>query len=493
MRKEHLFISFFLSTILCAGGQAYAQSKGTAIAAIQQEEIRKDLFTLADDHFRGREAGTLDELKASMWVAEQARKAGLEPAGDDGTYFQFYSLVRERVSDRSTVKIGNRTFDLWKDVIVWEPCFAAVDAPIVYVTNPDNADEAAVKGKVVALQFTEQGQSDPRKVIPWRYVSFVVRDWAQKLANKGAKAILFVSDDRAEQAWNRAIPDRTRGTYRIDGRPSRQFLKDIPIVWVKKEALDLVRTPNQTFQANIYGEAFTYPSVNVVAKVKGTDPALAKEYVLFSGHTDHDGVREVEPGKDSILNGADDNATACVALLAIGRAFHQLPAKRSALFVWHGAEERGLLGSYYYAEHPTVPAQSLVAVLNADMIGMNSPDSGGLLGITPPHLNSSDLASIALAENEKGPKFKLDTAWDKATHFEGFYFRSDHLPYVRKNIPAIFFTTLTHPLYHTPADEAATINIGKLTKMTKWMYATGFSVANAANRPKIVEGFKLEK
>ena len=493
MRKDHLLVSLFLSTILCSAEQDNAQSTTPAIGAIRQEEIRKDLFTLADDHFRGREAGTPDELKAAVWLAEQARKAGLEPAGDDGTYFQFYPLIRERVSDRSTVKIGNRTFGLWKDVIIWEPCFAAVDAPIVFVTDPDKVDAGTVKGKVVALQFTEQGQQDPRKVIPWRYVSFVVLDWALKLADKGAKAILFVSDDRAEQAWNRAIPDRSRGTYRIEGRPSRQYLNGIPIVWVKKEALDLVRQPGQTFQANVYGEAFTYPSVNVVAKVKGTDPKLANEYVLFSGHTDHDGVREVEPGKDSILNGADDNATACAALLAIGRAFHKQPAKRSALFVWHGAEERGLLGSYYFAEHPTVPVQSLVAVLNADMIGMNAPDSAGLLGITPPHLNSADLADIALAENAKGPKFKLDTAWDKAAHFEGFYFRSDHLPYVRKNIPAIFFTTLTHPLYHTPADEAATINIEKLTKMTKWMYATGFSVANTPDRPKIVAGFKLEK
>jgi len=491
MRKDIFLFSF--STLLCIAGQVNSQSKKAPIDAIQQAEIKRDLFTLAGDHFRGREAGTLDELKASMWVAEQARKAGLEPAGDDGTYFQFYSLLRERVNDHSTVKIGDRTFSLWKDMIVWEPGFASVDAPIVFINDPLTVDEATVKGKVVALQFTEQDLTDPRKIIPWRYVTLVVQNCVKKIAAKGAKAIIFVSDDRAQQAWSRAIQDRMRGTYRIEGRPSRQLLNGIPIIWVGADALDLVRVPNQQFKANVYAEAFSYPSVNVVAKVKGSDPKLANEYVLFSGHTDHDGVRNIEPGKDSILNGADDNATACVALLAIGRAFHQQPGKRSALFVWHGAEERGLLGSYYFAEHPTVPQQSLVAVLNADMIGMNAPDSAGLLGITPPHLNSSDLANIALAENAKGPKFKLDIEWDKASHFEGFYFRSDHLPYVRKNIPAIFFTTLTHPRYHTPADEAATINVEKLTKMTRWMYATGFGVANAANRPKIVDGFKLEK
>ena len=90
----------------------------------------------------------------------------------------------------------------------------------------------------------------------------------------------------------------------LEGRPSRQFLKDIPIVWVRKEALELVSVPNQIFQAKLYAETFTYQSVNVVAKVKGNDPKLANEYVLFSGHTDHDGVRNIEPGKDSILNGA---------------------------------------------------------------------------------------------------------------------------------------------------------------------------------------------
>jgi hypothetical protein len=108
-------------------------------------------------------------------------------------------------------------------------------------------------------------------------------------------------------------------------------------------------------------------------------------------------------------------------------------------------------------------------------------------------LSSSDLVNIALLENAKGPKFKLDTEWDKASHFESWYFRSDHFPYAKKNIPALFFSTLPHPLYHTPADEAAAINIEKLTKMTRWMYATGFAVANAANRPRLEPGFKLER
>jgi hypothetical protein len=494
MRKRASWCLLFISFLLNAY-TGISQTKKAPVDAIKQSDLKRDLFLLADDHFRGREAGTTDELKASVWLAEEARKAGLEPAGDDGTYFQFFDLIRERVSNRSSIKIGERAFTLWKDVIVYEPSFAAVDAPIVFIDDPDTVAEETIKGKVVALQFTPKGLTDPRKTIAWRYISFVVSAWARKLGAKGVKAIVFVSDDLAEQAWPRAVQYSNRGSYQIAGSlfTNRQQLKDIPIIWVRKEALELVRKPGQHLQANIFSESFTYPSVNVVAKIKGSDRVLSKEYVLFSGHQDHDGVRNIEGVKDSILNGADDNATVSVALLAIGRAFKQQPGKRSALFVWHGSEERGLFGSTWFAEHPTVPRESLVAVLNGDMIGMNAPDSAALLGVIPPHLSSSDLVKIALQENDKGPKFKLDTEWDKASHFESWYFRSDHFPYAKKNIPAIFFSTLPHPLYHTPGDEAAAINIEKLTKMTRWMYATGFAVANAATRPRLEAGFKLER
>src|ERR1044072_5380702 len=98
-------ISAIIALILITNTSLLAQTKKAPIDAIKQEDIKRDLFRLADDYFRGREAGTLDELKASAWLAEEARKAGLEPAGDDGTYFQFFNLIRERVSNRSTVKI----------------------------------------------------------------------------------------------------------------------------------------------------------------------------------------------------------------------------------------------------------------------------------------------------------------------------------------------------------------------------------------------------
>ena len=140
-----------------------------------------------------------------------------------------------------------------------------------------------------------------------------------------------------------------------------------------------------------------------------------------------------------------------------------------------------------------MPQSSIVAVLNAEMMGRNAPDSAALLGSIAPHLNSSDLVKTALAANQSGPKFKLDTEWDKATHPEGWYFRSDHLPYARLGIPAIMYTSLLHVDYHTPRDEASRINYAKLTRMTQWMYLTGWAVANRTAPPAREPGFKLER
>jgi len=232
--------------------------------------------------------------------------------------------------------------------------------------------------------------------------------------------------------------------------------------------------------------------VNVVARVPGRDRRLAGEYVLFSAHQDHDGERYPVNG-DSIWNGADDNATTSVALLAIGRAMAARPGRRSALFIWHGAEERGLMGSRWYVKHPTVPLKSIVAVLNGDMIGRNDPKTAALLGAVGPHRNSPELVQMALDANVAVSKFEVDSSWDDPQHREGWYYRSDHLPYARAGIPALFFTTLLHPDYHTPFDNPDRIDTGKLTKMTRWMYATGRAVAEADKPPAVDPAFKLER
>jgi Zn-dependent M28 family amino/carboxypeptidase len=163
------------------------------------------------------------------------------------------------------------------------------------------------------------------------------------------------------------------------------------------------------------------------------------------------------------------------------------------LFVWHGAEEKGLYGSRWHAARPTVPKEKIVAVLNGDMIGRNNPDTAALLGSIPPHRNSTDLVRMAHEANARVTHFAIDSTWDRPEHREGWYFRSDHLPYARENIPALFYSSNLHPDYHTPRDGPERIDVHKLTRIAHWMYATGWLAANAAQRPRVDPGFRLER
>ncbi|WP_375418340.1 M28 family peptidase [uncultured Hymenobacter sp.] len=468
-----------------------AAKPANALAAIREADIKRDLFALAGDHYRGREGGTLDELNASVWLADQIKAIGLAPAGDNGTYFQFFQLQRTRLTKDSRLSIGSHQLRVNQDAAVVVPTNASVTAPLVYVgtATPAELAKVDVKGKAVALLIS----GAPTDGISYRrYLFGKLNTQTTELAKAGAVAVVFVSDAPAQAIYDHWSHIYERGRYGLPGDANLKVVSQTPTIWLPASALSWVQQAGQQLSTELKVETFQYPSVNIVAKLPGTDAKLKAENVLFSTHQDHDGVRAAVAG-DSIYNGADDNATGCAALLAIMRAFKQQPARRSALFVYHGAEERGLLGSRYYSAHPTVPQNSIVAVLNAEMMGRNAPDSAALLGSIPPHLNSSDLVKTALAANQAGPKFKLDTEWDKATHPEGWYFRSDHLPYARLGIPAIMYTSLLHVDYHTPRDEPTRINYPKLTGMTRWMYLTGWAVANRAQRPAPEPGFKLER
>ncbi len=491
-------------------GQAQLKSGAgkpvNALAAIRESDIKRDLFALAGDHFRGREAGSLDELKASVWIAEQLRAMGLQPAGDDGTFFQFFHIQRTRVTETSRLSIGNHPLTHGQDAFLLAPAIASVDAPLVFVGTgtPGELASADIKGKAVALLFSGTG---PPELSYRRFLFGTMTRRAAELVKAGAVAVVWICNEQAQPYYDRWTTGLERGRYDLPGGPNTRVFSQAPTLWLPASALGWIKQPGQQFTNVVNVESFNYPSVNIVAKVPGTDPTLKNEHVLFSTHQDHDGVRRVVTGAstrgastrgastpgDSIWNGADDNGSGCVAILAIARAFVQKPGKRSALFVFHGAEERGLLGSRYYVAQPTVPRESIVAVLNAEMIGRNAPDSACVLGQQPPHRNSPDLVSAALAANQANSRFKLDTLWDKPAHPEGWYFRSDHLPYARANIPAIAFTALLHPDYHTPRDEPDRIDTGKVTNIARWMYLTGWDVANRPKRPAIDPDFKLER
>ena len=470
-----------------------AQVNPKGLALIRIEDLKTDLYAHADARFKGRSAGTLDELKAAAWLAEKYRAIGIKPAGDDGTYFQYFTLWRNVIADNSSIQINDKPLALWQDVSVSQMAHINLNAPIVYLGNALEIDTTVnIKGKVVAFEANAKGINLDVSLPTWRYSRYIFTKYGQSLLKRGAVAILIIADEIGEKAFEDANENFKRGTYDIDGGANMDVTTTVPVMWLHPSAKKELASNSATLKANLIVSKYPYPSVNVVGKIDGTDAKLKSEYLLYSGHSDAHGIRNAIKN-DTIYYGADDNGSVNVAMLANARAFVKYPAKRSVLFVIHGAEERGLFGSKYYSAHPTVPISSIVTVLNGDMIGRNNIDSAAILGAIPPHRNSLDLVNMALTANKEGPNFKLDTEWDKVTHVEGWYFRSDHVPYARLGIPALMYTTLLHVDYHTPQDNAANINYPKLKKMADWMYRTGWKVANAPNRPATDKDFKLER
>ncbi len=481
------FTILFLAGISLQGfgqmAKTTAPNNPPELALIKEAELKKDIFELAGDAFRGRRAGTPDELRAAVWVAQKAMEAGLKPAGDDGTYFQFFNLKRTVTGNNGTFSINQKNLTLWKEVFPSQPIETHLNAPVLWLNSMADTTKD-LKGKIVAVKIVAPSPLPVSWMSLWglRYTSLAVRQQSSVLRRKGAAAVILVADEQTEKSLGFVGHNYQEGLYQLEGTPA-STQKPVPVIVVLGSFAGDLQQANATAKIDFRAETNLYPSVNIVAKAAGTDAQLKNEYVLFSGHHDHDGVG-VPVDRDSIWNGADDNASVTVGMLAIARAWSAKPGKRSALFVWHGAEERGLLGSRWYAAHPTVKKEAIVAVLNGDMIGRNAPDSAALLGTTS-HKNSTQLVDMAMKANQQLTHFKVDFSWDDTKHPEGWYFRSDHLPYAQAGIPAIFFTTLLHPDYHTPKDEPSRIDITKLAKMSKWWYATGWLVSQTPQKPAL--------
>jgi Zn-dependent M28 family amino/carboxypeptidase len=243
---------------------------------------------------------------------------------------------------------------------------------------------------------------------------------------------------------------------------------------------------------------------NVVGIVEGTDAQLKSTYVALGAHYDHlgyaegevvDGRRVGAPGKvsegaidDRIWNGADDDGSGTVSVMAIARAFAQgVRPRRSVLLVWHAGEERGLWGSRYFADYPTVPIDRIVAQLNIDMVGRNrddKPSESNTVYLVGSDRISTELHEINRAANVTSPRpLMLNYEFNDPGDLEQLYFRSDHYSYAVKGIPIIFFTTGLHPDYHANTDEVSKIDFDKLSRVAQIIYETSWTVANLDHAP----------
>jgi Zn-dependent M28 family amino/carboxypeptidase len=219
---------------------------------------------------------------------------------------------------------------------------------------------------------------------------------------------------------------------------------------------------------------------NVVGILPGSDPELREEYVVYSAHMDHVGVRRPDETGDSIYNGADDDASGTATVMEVAEAMSGLPVapRRSVIFLLVSGEERGLWGSEYFAEHPPVPVDLMVTNLNADMVGRNWTDT--IVAIGREH---SSLGETLARVNERHPELGM-TAIDDIWPDERFYFRSDHYNFARKGVPVLFFFNGVHEDYHRPSDEVDLIDGDKTARIGRLLFLLGLDIADAAERPQ---------
>jgi Zn-dependent M28 family amino/carboxypeptidase len=242
----------------------------------------------------------------------------------------------------------------------------------------------------------------------------------------------------------------------------------------------------------------TVPTQNVVAVWEGSDPVLKAEYVALGAHYDHVGSGCPPVGTDTICNGADDDGSGTTALLGMAEALAKAPTrpKRSVLFVWHCGEEKGLWGSRYFTEYPTIPLSQIVAQINIDMIGrskkegdtnprnteLTGPDAVYLIGST---MMSTELGELVNTVNKSYLNIAFDTRYDDPKDPNRFFFRSDHYNYARKGIPIIFFFDGVHEDYHRAGDSPDKIDYQKMEKVTRTVYMTLWEIANRPARLKV--------
>jgi hypothetical protein len=510
------------------------------VEAVTEGDLRRRVEYLASDALEGRFTGSDGHRLATDYIATELRRLGLEPAGEKGTYFQQLPGLIRRIPVNHRFAVGDRELLAGRDFVALHPGATGrsfTDAQVVFggfledTTNRPAPDEVA--GKVVILIYRNS-----------RNTAGNVRsaDFDPRL--RSAAAIATVNPTAAMETWAREAARPSPEEVGTD-TPSDRLVPAMMAISVGTATLLLgnpvdslvpIGTPGGRVTGAFVFKTESLVVRNVVAVLRGRDPVRSREYVALGAHSDHipfrappvehdsvrafnaaraariqqlgrplraeeyfalranvDSTRAIQPARvDSIHNGADDDASGTAALLEIAELAARGPKPiRSLLFVWHAAEELGLIGSRYFTDHPTIERGAIVAQLNLDMIGRGGAtdlDAGGpgYLQVIGWRRLSTDLGDAIERVNRAQPRpFTFDLQFDASGHRERFYCRSDHYSYARFGIPIAFFTTGSHLDYHQVTDEPAYLDFGKLFRVTSLVRDVAIELANAEARPRI--------
>jgi hypothetical protein len=537
----------------CMAGQQPAETAATATPAvlplkftgpattpaITAGDLMTRLYVFADDSMMGREAGTIGHMKGTAYIERELRRMGLEPAGDDGTFFQNVPFISRRFSPNATLTVDGGTVTAFQDYVT-SPFRGAYPraldgVQVVYGGAVGDATLTASQatGKLVVLTAGTQ----PFRLAP-----------TSPLADAAAVAVVVGAQlNSATLAQGRTASMTLRPATGAPSVPTTLLITSAAAERLLGAPLAglAVGAAGRTIRANEQFAEADAPTRNVVAVLRGSDPALRGQYVAVGAHSDHiglraagpvdhdslhlfntrrwfatenpsgarltaeqqrdaqarvaairvnlDSVRALRPARrDSINNGADDDGSGSVTVLEVAEAFAGgVKPKRSLIFVWHTGEEKGLLGARWFTDHPTVPRDSIVAQINIDMVGRGA--AADLAAGSPSYLQlvgsrrlSTELGNLTETVNRTLPMpFTFDYAFDANGHPDNIYCRSDHYHYARYGIPVVFLTTGLHGDYHQVTDEPQYIDYPHMTRIAQFVRTLTTRVADLDHRPVV--------
>ncbi len=522
MNKFCSFVVTFLVATACFSGNIPVQPIPSALLEhIIESKAQEHLNFLASDEMRGRNTPSPELEKAADYIAAYFKKVGLEPI--NGTYFHNYKVFRVNLGDSNSLKIRTKdsviTLKIKDDFIPFDASGATSlrGKEIVFVGYGISAPELGyddyagidVKGKIVVVLRGAPKANDTNSMFSFkkggiRFMSHETK--ANSAIKNGAVGMIVFSNTRTSHVlrasgfpWPSLFPKMAADALPLKLKTQTDLpTANFPIIHCGEQVaialfgtVDNLKTTQITIDTLLKPSSFPLPKIsveemtismnekeysvrNVMGMVKGSE--MPNEYVVVGGHYDHVGASQPnDPSKDSVFNGADDNASGTTGVLLMAESFAKATPKpkRSMVFLAFSGEEKGLLGSKAFCDTPPIPLENCAAMLNMDMIGRAEKDSLCIGGNT----RCKELADLNEIENKQ-----LDKPFTLHYNVENFFFRSDQANFAKKKIPVIFYFTGEHKDYHKVTDEIAKINFSDLVRVTKLCARTAWKAASIEER-----------
>jgi len=531
------------AALACLSLTRLAAGQTTALPPINSDSLRVHLYVIAADSMGGRQTGELGDWKTQEWVAKQFSAAGLKPAGDSGTFFQVIPFRRIAPDLASRIRTPSTELAVRTDFLPLGQTPLPLDGTHAVfagsIAHPDSlVDSATAAGHLLIVAVPESLQG-------LRRIFEGLAPLAQTPAYRSGIGVALVALDRFAPD---IIPQVLAGILRTDTaytpRPGARPL----VVVTPAAATALLGRELSAARPGMLGpllrggirytvQPLAYPARNIIAILPGSDPRLSHEYVSLSAHHDHvgfagrpvdhdsvyaynrvvrpmgadspmrpataaenarvaairDSMTRLAPSRpDSIFNGADDDGSGTVALVELARTVAAGPhPRRSLLFVSHAAEERGLLGSAWFTDHPTVSRDSIVGEIDMDMVGRGDatdlPKGGpGYLEVIGAKRLSTEFGTLLEQVNTLQPvPFSFNYEFDAPGHPLQYYCRADHYSYARFGIPAVALSRGEHADYHQVTDEPQYIDYRAIARVAGLVRDFALAVANLDHRPPV--------